>query len=173
MNDLDGYWRSRTINEAQLEGHASVRLTCSCGRVTDYPFVLLLQRRNVTRHTFLGNIRFKCKQCGGREPSIGVYKQSQCNHRGISVLNPQFSPRFTVWLIGTLNAKSERFSGTCCCARNCLSDPGNGRFRFSACPQFRFGLSLRGGAGSSSGARSGPRCCCLSCFGCSFARPRH
>jgi hypothetical protein len=34
----DQYWRSRTINEAQLLGYTGLRLTCGCGRITDYPF---------------------------------------------------------------------------------------------------------------------------------------
>ena len=36
----DQYWRSRTINEAQLQGYTGLRLTCGCGRITDYPFTL-------------------------------------------------------------------------------------------------------------------------------------
>jgi len=72
MTDLDGYWRIRTVNEAQVQGYTSLRLTCTCGRLTDYPFTLLLQRRGVTRYTFLGNIRFRCKQCGGKNITIGV-----------------------------------------------------------------------------------------------------
>jgi hypothetical protein len=77
MYEIGDYWRTRTINEAQLQGYTGLRLTCSsCGHVTDYPFVLLLQRRGVTRHSFLGNIRFKCKQCGNKEPQIGVHSQT-------------------------------------------------------------------------------------------------
>ena len=38
----DGYWRTRTINEAQSQGYTFLRLTCPCGRITDYPLVLLL-----------------------------------------------------------------------------------------------------------------------------------
>jgi hypothetical protein len=30
-------------------------------KITDFPFALLLQRRGVTRDSFLGNIRFKCE----------------------------------------------------------------------------------------------------------------
>ena len=72
----DQYWRTRTINEAQLQGASALRLTCDCGRITDYPLVLLLQRRNVTRQTFLGNISFRCKQCGNRQPRIAVRSQA-------------------------------------------------------------------------------------------------
>jgi hypothetical protein len=76
MSQLDAqsgqYWKTRTVNEAQLQGYTVLRLTCACGRTTDYPLVLLLQRKNVTRYTFLGNIAFRCKQCGNREPQISV-----------------------------------------------------------------------------------------------------
>jgi hypothetical protein len=72
----DQYWRTRTINDAQLQGASALRLTCDCGRITDYPLVLLLQRRNVTRYTFLGNISFRCKQCGNRQPRIAVRSQA-------------------------------------------------------------------------------------------------
>jgi hypothetical protein len=68
----DQYWRSRTINEAQLQEYTALRLTCGCGRITDYTFTLLLQRRSVTRHNFIGNIRFRCKNCGGKDVAIAV-----------------------------------------------------------------------------------------------------
>ena len=74
--EIDQYWRTRTINEAQLQGYSCLRLTCGCGRITDYPFVLLLQRRGVTRHSFIGNIRFRCKECGGKDITIGVRSQA-------------------------------------------------------------------------------------------------
>ncbi len=66
------YWRTRCVGEAMDQGYTFLRLTCTCGRITDYPFTLLLQRRGVTRYTFLGNIRFRCKQCGGKNITIGV-----------------------------------------------------------------------------------------------------
>jgi hypothetical protein len=65
-----------TINEAMSQG-TFLRLTCVCGRITDYPFALLLQRRGVTRQTFLGTIRFRCDKCGRSEPVIGVHSQTQ------------------------------------------------------------------------------------------------
>ena len=37
-SQYDQYWRTRTINEAQLQGCSCLRLTCSCGRITDFPF---------------------------------------------------------------------------------------------------------------------------------------
>jgi hypothetical protein len=70
------YWRTRTINEPQVQGYTSLRLTCACGRITDYPFTLLLQRWGVTRYSFLGNVPFKCKKCGGKVPQIGVRKSA-------------------------------------------------------------------------------------------------
>jgi len=75
MSEADQYWRSRTINEAQLLGYTGLRLTCDCGRITDYPFTLLLQRQGVARHNFTGNIRFRCKSCGGKNITIGVRSQ--------------------------------------------------------------------------------------------------
>jgi len=45
--ELDSFWRTRTLSEAMGQGYAFLRLTCSCGRTTDYPFPLLLQRRGV------------------------------------------------------------------------------------------------------------------------------
>jgi hypothetical protein len=53
-----------------------LRLTCACGRITDYPFTLLLQRQGVTRESFIGNIRFRCKNCGGKEIKIGARSQA-------------------------------------------------------------------------------------------------
>ena len=69
------YWRTRTVEEA-MKDYAFLRLTCACGRITDYPFPLLLQRRGVSRDTFIGNIRFRCKKCGGKELKIGVRSQA-------------------------------------------------------------------------------------------------
>ena len=42
--EIDSYWRTRTVAEA-MKDYAFLRLTCACGRITDYPFTLLLQRR--------------------------------------------------------------------------------------------------------------------------------
>ena len=72
--EIDHHWRTRTINEAQVLGYTSLRLICACGRITYFPFVSLLQRPGVTRYTFFGNIPFKCKNCGRKEPQIGVWK---------------------------------------------------------------------------------------------------
>jgi hypothetical protein len=69
------YWRTCCVGEAMDQGHVFLRLTCPCGRISDYPFPLLLQRKGVTRDTFIGNIRFRCKNCGGKEIKIGVRSQ--------------------------------------------------------------------------------------------------
>ncbi len=71
---LDEYWKTLTVAEA-MKDYSSLRLTCACGRITDYPFVLLLQRRGVNRDTSIGNIRFRCKSCGGKDIKIGVHSQ--------------------------------------------------------------------------------------------------
>src|SRR6266568_6410221 len=46
------YWRTRTIAEAEDQDYSHLRLTCACGRITDYPFTLLLQRQGVSRESF-------------------------------------------------------------------------------------------------------------------------
>jgi hypothetical protein len=74
--ELDSFWRTRTIKEAMAQGYTFLRLTCSCGRITDYPFTLLLQRNGVIRQSFIGNIRFRCRKCGGKELKVGVNSQS-------------------------------------------------------------------------------------------------
>jgi hypothetical protein len=75
MTDVDDYWRTRCVGEAIDQGYAFLRLTCACGRITDYPFPLLLQRRGVSRDSFIGNIGFRCQKCGNSEPSIGVHSK--------------------------------------------------------------------------------------------------
>ncbi len=70
------YWRTRSVGEAIDQGYAFLRLTCACGRITDYPLPLLLQRRGVTRDSFIGNIGFKCQKCGSTQPGIGVTSQT-------------------------------------------------------------------------------------------------
>jgi len=76
MTDVDTYWRTRCVGEAIDQGYTFLRLTCECGRITDYPFTLLLQRKGVSRESFIGNIRFRCKNCGGKEIKIGVRSQA-------------------------------------------------------------------------------------------------
>jgi len=71
--EIDGYWRTRTVSEAQDQGYSHLRATCSgCGRITDLPWPLLLRRREISRETFLGNIPLRCQRCGNTEPIIGV-----------------------------------------------------------------------------------------------------
>jgi hypothetical protein len=67
------YWRTRTVAEA-MKDYAFLRLTCACGRITDYPFPLLLQRPGVSRDSFIGNIRFRCKKWS-KQIKIGVHSQ--------------------------------------------------------------------------------------------------
>ncbi len=76
MTDVDTYRRTRCVGEAIDQGYTFLRLACGCGRITDYPFTLLLQRKGVSRESFIGNIRFRCKNCGGKELKIGVNSQS-------------------------------------------------------------------------------------------------
>ena len=71
------YWRTRTRVEEAMKDYAFLRLTCECGRITDYPFTLLLQRKGVSRESFIGNIRFRCKKCEGKELKIGVHSQTR------------------------------------------------------------------------------------------------
>ena len=73
--DINQFWKSRTLGEVMGQGYAFLRLTCKCGRITDYPFTLLLQRKGVSRNSFLGNIPFRCQKCGNAEPIIGVTRQ--------------------------------------------------------------------------------------------------
>ena len=52
-------WRTRCVGEAMDQGYTFLRLTCSCGRITDFPFPVLLRHRDVSRDTFIGNIGFR------------------------------------------------------------------------------------------------------------------
>lgn len=71
--EIDSYWRTRSIGEAQGEGYTHLRATCpKCGRIADVPWPLLMGRRGTTRQTFLGNIPLKCQRCGNTSPIIGV-----------------------------------------------------------------------------------------------------
>jgi hypothetical protein len=72
--EIDHYWRTRTISEAQKQGYTSLRLSCACGRITYFPLISLLRRPGVTRYTCFSNIPFKCANCGSKEPQIGVWK---------------------------------------------------------------------------------------------------
>src|SRR6266536_351043 len=53
-------WRTRCVGEAMDQGYTFLRLTCSCGRITDFPFPLLLRRRGVDGEIFIGNLGFRC-----------------------------------------------------------------------------------------------------------------
>jgi hypothetical protein len=42
--EIDVYWRTRTIAEAQAQGYTHLRATCpDCGRIADVPWPLLLR----------------------------------------------------------------------------------------------------------------------------------
>ncbi len=70
---IDDYWRTRSISEAQAQGYSHLRAVCSgCGRITDIPWLLLLRRPGITRHTFIGNLPLRCQRCGNTAPIIGV-----------------------------------------------------------------------------------------------------
>ena len=73
--ETDSYWRTRCVGEAIDQGYTFLRLTCSCGRITDFPFPLLLHRRGVSRDTFIGNIGFRCQKCGSTSPLVGAHSQ--------------------------------------------------------------------------------------------------
>jgi hypothetical protein len=74
--ETDSYWRTRCVGEAMDQGYTFLRLTCNCGRITDFPFPLLLRRKGVGRDTFIGNIGFRCQKCGSTSPLVGVNSQS-------------------------------------------------------------------------------------------------
>jgi hypothetical protein len=75
--EIDLYWRTRSIAEAQAEGYTHLRATCpDCGRIADVPWPLLIGRRGTTRDTLLGNIPLRCQGCGNATPTIGVRQLS-------------------------------------------------------------------------------------------------
>jgi len=44
--EVDQYWKIRTVAGA-MKDYTCFRLKASCGRITDYPFTLLLQHKGV------------------------------------------------------------------------------------------------------------------------------
>jgi len=74
--ELDSYWATHTISEAQQEGYSHLRATCpKCGRISDIPWLLILRRPRISGNTFIGNIPLRCEGCGSTEPIIGVRHQ--------------------------------------------------------------------------------------------------
>jgi hypothetical protein len=73
---------SRRERIVKLKDYAFLRLTCPCGRITDYPSGLLLQRRGVSRESFLGNIE-KIHAAGihCRRPGKGARITKTGSHR--------------------------------------------------------------------------------------------
>jgi hypothetical protein len=53
--ETDSYWRTRCVGEAMDQGYTFLRLTCNCGRITDFPFPLPLRRRDVSPRCPGGN----------------------------------------------------------------------------------------------------------------------
>jgi hypothetical protein len=83
--EVDSYWRTRSILEAQKKGYSHLRATCGArGRITDIPWKLLLQSPRVTPQSFLGNLPLKCERCGNTEPVIGV--RHDCGNPGLLIL---------------------------------------------------------------------------------------
>jgi len=75
--EIDSYWHTRSIGEAQGEGYTHLRAACpKCGRIADVPWPLLLGRKGTTRETLLGNIPLRCQRCGNATPTIGVRQLS-------------------------------------------------------------------------------------------------
>ena len=71
--EIDSYWRTRTIAEAQSQGYTHLRVTCAgCGRITDIPLRMLFGRSRVTSESFIGNVPLRCQKCGNATPTIGV-----------------------------------------------------------------------------------------------------
>jgi hypothetical protein len=69
MMEID-YWRTRCVGEAIDQGYAFLSLTCECGRITDYPFTMLLQRRGVRRGYLHWQHRVslsKMRKCGAQD----------------------------------------------------------------------------------------------------------
>jgi len=60
--EIDSYWRTRTIAEAQAQGYTHLRACPGCGRIADVPWPLLIGRRGTIRETFLGNIPLRCQR---------------------------------------------------------------------------------------------------------------
>jgi len=52
--------------EAMDQGYTFLRLPCNCGRITDFPFPLLLRRKGVSRDTFIGSIGLESTPPGGQ-----------------------------------------------------------------------------------------------------------
>jgi len=82
--ETNSYWRTRCVGEAMDQGYTFLRLTCACGRITDFPFPLLLRRRGVSRQTFIGNIGFRCQNCGSTSPLVGVTSFRACFEKKVA-----------------------------------------------------------------------------------------
>jgi hypothetical protein len=53
--EVDLYWRTRTIADAQAEGYTHLRATCpGCGRIADVPWRLLIGRKGGNATPIIG-----------------------------------------------------------------------------------------------------------------------
>jgi hypothetical protein len=76
--EIDSYWRTRTISEAQAQGYSHLRAVCSgCGSIIDIPWLLLLRRPGISRDSFIGNLPLRCQRCGNTAPIIGVKQNAR------------------------------------------------------------------------------------------------
>jgi hypothetical protein len=71
--ETDSYWRTRCVGEAMDQGYTFLRLTCNCGRITDFPIppAAPAQRRQPghlhRQHRFsLPEVRKHIAACGGQ-----------------------------------------------------------------------------------------------------------
>ena len=60
----------RTLEQLDAKGYTHNEAVCGqprCGNLVQFPFRMLLQRRNVDRHTTVAQLRqrYVCKRCGG------------------------------------------------------------------------------------------------------------
>ncbi len=68
--ELDSYWRTRTIAEAQSQSYTHLRVACAgCGRVTDIPWQMLLGRSRVTPESY---VPLRSERCGSTSSDIGA-----------------------------------------------------------------------------------------------------
>ena len=61
----------RTLEELDAKGYTHIEAVCGqprCGNLVQFAFRMLLQRKNVERHTTVAHLRqrYVCKRCGGK-----------------------------------------------------------------------------------------------------------
>ena len=69
----------RTIAKLEAAGCTHVAAVCAaCGSIVQYPFRLMLTRKNITDQTTMAELRrrYRCEPCGSRAASsFGPWKQ--------------------------------------------------------------------------------------------------